>query len=92
MNARLCHGRCSVLEEPNNPNFFRNIIKLQNEISLGMNLMISVPGVSVTLYKLGGILVPVVDPKWSLLVHKGSQMKVKTVVQSNVLSLVIHWT
>jgi hypothetical protein len=57
-----------------------------------MNLMISVPGASVTLYKLGGILVPVVDPKWSLLVYKGSQMKVKTVGQSNVLSLVIHWT
>jgi len=53
MNARLCHGCGSVLEEPNNTNLLRNIIELQNEISLGMNLMISVPGVPVTLYKLG---------------------------------------
>jgi hypothetical protein len=49
MNARLCHGCGSILEESNNANLLRNIIELQNEISLGMNLMISVPGVLVTL-------------------------------------------
>ena len=42
MNAWLRHGRCTILEEPNNVDPFRSNPHLQDEIDLGMDLMVRI--------------------------------------------------
>lgn len=52
MNARFCHGRCAVLEESNDMDPLGDDLAVDDEVDLGVNLVVGLTTVLVSLSKL----------------------------------------
>ncbi len=91
VDARLCHGGCAILEEPDDIDPLGNDLGVDHKVDLGVNLVVGLSTVGVSLSELCSVPTQAIDPNLSV-PGISRQVEDLTVTESLTLCLVVHWT
>ena len=91
MNTWLRHGGCAVLEESNYIDPLGNDLAVDDKVDLGVNLMVGLTAILVTLSKLGCASTQSIDSDLSI-PGVSRQVKDVTISKGLIACLVVHWT
>jgi len=91
VNTWLRHGGCAVLEESNYIDPLGNDLAVDDKVDLGVNLMVGLTAILITLSKLGSASTQSIDSDLSI-PGVSRQVKDVTISKGLIACLVVHWT